>query len=315
MTENLEIIEKGVNKMGIEIRSGNEAIIDRRKGVSGSPIVQQDINSVFNVGGITQYMTADNAFYRYIHQHYANKSNCKIPYLVDSKVLHADTKYLKCIADSHIKISPYGFFEGAASAMLNVYKSTMQQLSNKVNFQFLIQAYMLYSALCLGIAANGQISIITSNATVINVEPADDNDKRKALQRTNPITDDYENGIVQCVELVPRPSGYTLKPAIINAANTDYLILPLVWIDYLVTYINNILKISLCKLSFYSPNNQLQTAIVSNKPIKDNPKQIIASDYIKKSKSNIGWIRAAEVKSGEIITFPVSHFCKLELLK
>lgn len=62
MTENLEIIEKGVNKMGIEIRSGNEAIIDRRKGVSGSPIVQQDINSVFNVGGITQYMTADNAF-------------------------------------------------------------------------------------------------------------------------------------------------------------------------------------------------------------------------------------------------------------
>lgn len=315
MTENLEIIEKGVNKMGIEIRSGNEAIIDRRKGVSGSPIVQQDINSVFNVGGITQYMTADNAFYRYIHQHYANKSNCKIPYLVDSKVLHADTKYLKCIADSHIKISPYGFFEGAASAMLNIYKSTMQQLSNKVNFQFLIQAYMLYSALCLGIAANGQISIITSNATVINVEPADDNDKRKALQRTNPITDDYENGIVQCVELVPRPSGYTLKPAIINAANTDYLILPLVWINYLVTYINNILKISLCKLSFYSPNNQLQTAIVSNKPIKDNPKQIIASDYIKKSKSNIGWIRAAEVKSGEIITFPVSHFCKLELLK
>lgn len=315
MTENLEIIEKGVNKMGIEIRSGNEAIIDRRKGVSGSPIVQQDINSVFNVGGITQYMTADNAFYRYIHQHYANKSNCKIPYLVDSKVLHADTKYLKCIADSHIKISPYGFFEGAASAMLNVYKSTMQQLSNKVNFQFLIQAYMLYSALCLGIAANGQISIITSNATVVNVVPADDNDKRKALQRTNPITDDYENGIVQCVELVPRPSGYTLKPAIINAANTDYLILPLVWIDYLVTYINNLLKISLCKLSFYSPNNQLQTAIVSNKPIKDNPKQIIASDYIKKSKSNIGWIRAAEVKSGEIITFPVSHFCKLELLK
>ena len=315
MTENLEIIEKGVNKMGIEIRSGNEAIIDRRKGVSGSPIVQQDINSVFNFGGITQYMTADNAFYRYIHQHYADKSNCKIPYLVDSKVLHADTKYLKCIADSHIKISPYGFFEGAASAMLNVYKSTMQQLSNKVNFQFLIQAYMLYSALCLGIAANGQISIITSNATVINAVPADDNDKRKALQRTNPITDDYEHGIVQCVELVPRPSGYTLKPAIINAANTDYLILPLVWIDYLVTYINNLLKISLCKLSFYSPNNQLQTAIVSNKPIKDNPKQIIASDYIKKSKSNIGWIRAAEVKSGEIITFPVSHFCKLELLK
>lgn len=314
MTENLGIFEKGVNNMGLrDLENGTNAVA--RKGVSGSPIVQQDINSVFNVVGITQYMTADNAFYRYIHQHYANKSNCKIPYLVDSKVLHADTKYLKCIADSHIKISPYGFFEGAASAMLNVYKSTMQQLSNKVNFQFLIQAYMLYSALCLGIAANGQISIITSNATVINAVPADDNDKRKALQRTNPITDDYEHGIVQCVELVPRPSGYTLKPAIINAANTDYLILPLVWIDYLVTYINNLLKISLCKLSFYSPNNQLQTAIVSNKPIKDNPKQIIASDYIKKSKSNIGWIRAAEVKSGEIITFPVSHFCKLELLK
>ena len=287
-----------------------------RKGVSSSPIVQQDINNIFAINnGLTTYMTANNAFYTYIHQHYADKSATKLPYLADTKVLHADAKYLKCIADGHIKISPYGFYEGAASAMLDIYKSTMQQLANKVNFQFLIQAYMLYSALCLGIAVNGQISIITSSANVIDAIPADNNDKRSAIQRANPVTDDYNNGIVQCIELVPKQSGYTLKPAIINASKQDYLILPLAWIEYLTTYISNLLKMSVCKLSYYDPNNQLQTIVASNKPIRGNPRQIISCDYIKKSKSNIGWIRCVDVKTGEIIAFPVSHFVKIEVLK
>ena len=287
-----------------------------RKGVSSSPIVQQDINNIFAINnGLTTYMTANNAFYTYIHQHYADKSATKLPYLADTKALHADAKYLKCIADGHIKISPYGFYEGAASAMLDIYKSTMQQLANKVNFQFLIQAYMLYSALCLGIAVNGQISIITSSANVIDAIPADNNDKRSAIQRANPVTDDYNNGIVQCIELVPKQSGYTLKPAIINASKQDYLILPLAWIEYLTTYISNLLKMSVCKLSYYDPNNQLQTIVASNKPIRGNPRQIISCDYIKKSKSNIGWIRCVDVKTGEIIAFPVSHFVKIEVLK
>lgn len=315
MTENLEIIEKGVNKMGIEIRTGNEAIIDRRKGVSGSPIVQQNINSVFNVGGITQYMTADNAFYRYIHQHYANKSNCKIPYLVDSKVLHADTKYLKCIADSHIKISTYGFFEGAASAMLNVYKSTMQQLSNKVNFQFLIQAYMLYSALCLGIADNGRINLLTSNPNIINAIPASKSEKESAIKITHPITDDYNNNIVQCVELVNKPCGYNLRPAIINAAKPEYLILPLAWVHYLTSYIHNLLKISVCKISYYGPENKLRTIIASNKPQPHNVKQCASSEYIRSNSCISGWIRAVELSTGDIIAIPVSHFFKIKPLK
>ena len=316
MDKKLVSIEKGVNEMGTEIRSENEARIDRRKGVTGSPIIQQDINSVFNIGaGITQYMTADNAFYRYIHQHYANKSAIKLPYLADTKVLHADAKYLKCIADGHIKISPYGFYEGAASAMLDIYKSTMQQLSNKINFQFLTQAYFLYSALCFGISSSGKIDIITANANVINAIPADDSDKRGAIKRVNPITDDYENGIVQCVELIPKQSGYTLKPEIINAAKQDYFVLPLEWMNYLISYIHNILKVSVCKISYYDPNNQLQTIVASNKPIRGNPRQIISCDYIKKSKSNIGWIRCVDVKTGEIIAFPISHFSKIEQLK
>lgn len=308
-------IEKGVKNMDL-IGLENKTNAVSRKGVSSSPIVQQDINNIFAINnGLTTYMTANNAFYTYIHQHYADKSATKLPYLADTKVLHADAKYLKCIADGHIKISPYGFYEGAASAMLDIYKSTMQQLANKVNFQFLIQAYMLYSALCLGIAANGQISIITSNATVINAVPADDSDKRGAIKRVNPITDDYEHGIVQCVELVPKQSGYTLKPAIINAAKQDYLILPLAWVDYLVTYINNLLKMSVCKLSYYDPNNQVQTVIASNKLIRGNARQCIGCDYIKKTKTNVGWIRCVEVKTGEIIAFPVSHFVKIEMLK
>lgn len=307
--------EKGVSNMDLRgLR--NETNTPNRKGVSDSPIIQQDINTVFAINaGITNYMTANNAFYEYVHTHYVDKSSCKLPYLVDSKVLRADSKYLKCIADNHIKITPYGFYEGAAAAMLNVYKSTMQQLTNKVNFQFLIQAYMLYSALCLGIAANGQISIITSNANVINAVPADDSDKRSAIKRANPIYDDYDHGIVQCVELVPKQSGYTLKPAIINATKQDYLILPLAWIEYLTTYIHNLLKVSPCKLSYTDPNNQVQTIIANNKPIKGNARHCVGCDYLRKTKTNVGWIRCVEVKTGDIIAFPISHFVKVDVLK
>lgn len=286
------------------------------KGVNSSPVVQQDIGVVFNLNaGITQHMVVDNAFYRYVHQHFADKSSCKLPYLADNKVLRADEKYLKCIADSHIKISPYGFFEGVASAARSMYIGTMRQISDRVNFQFLIQAYFLYSSLCLGISSNGQINIITSNANVINAIPADDNDKKLAIQRANPITDDYNNGIVQCVELIPKQSGYQLKPAIINAAKSDYLILPFAWVEYLIIYINNLIKVSPCKISYYDPNNNLQTAIVCNKVIQGNTRHLIACNYIKKTKSNVGWIRAAEIKSGEIIAFPISHFFQIEQLK
>lgn len=313
--ELIEGNEKGVSNMDTRNNGKlNEEV--RRKGVSSSPVVQQDINNIFAINaGITNYMTANNAFYEYVHTHYADKSSAKLPYLADTKVLHADAKYLKCIADGHIKISPYGFYESAASAMLDIYKSTMQQLSNKINFQFLTQAYFLYSALCFGISSSGKIDIITANANVINAIPADDSDKRGAIKRVNPITDDYENGIVQCVELIPRQCGYALKPAIINAAKQDYVILPVAWVEYLTTYISNLLKMSVCKLSFYDPNHNLQTAIVTNKPIKGNYKHYIGCDYIKHSKSNVGWIRTVEIKSGDIISLPVSHFHKIEMLK
>lgn len=309
-------LRKGVCKMDNLKCIGNGTNLVSGKGVNSSPVVQQDINAVFALNvGITQHMVVDNAFYRYVHQHYADKSSCKLPYLADNKVLRADEKYLKCIADSHIKISPYGFFEGAASAARSMYIGTMRQISDKVNFQFLIQAYMLYSAMCFGISQNGKIEIITSNASVINAIPADDNDKKLAISRANPITDDYNNGIVQCVELIPKQSGYQLKPAIIDAARQDYLILPLAWVDYLITYIFNLIKVSVCKISYFDPNGTLQTNIVSNKPIKGNARHCIGCDYIKKTKSNVGWIRAAEIKSGEIIAFPISHFFQIDQLK
>lgn len=286
------------------------------KGVNNSPLIQQDINNIFAINnGLTTYMTTNNAFYEYVHQHYANKSSAKLPYLADNKVMRADNKYLKCIADGHIKISPYGFFEGAASAAKTMYVNTLRQISDKVNFQFLVQAYFIYSSLCLGISQNGNIDIITSSAGIINSVPANESDKKLAIQRANPVTDDYVNGIVQCVELIPRQSGYALKPAIINAAKQDYVILPVAWVEYLTTYISNLLKMSVCKLSYYDPNNNLQTAIVTNKPIKGNYKHYIGCDYIKHSKSNVGWTRAVEIKSGDIISLPVSHFHKIEPLK
>ena len=150
---------------------------------------------------------------------------------------------------------------------------------------------------------------------MIDAIPADNNDKRSAIQRANPVTDDYNNGIVQCIELVPKQSGYTLKPAIINASKQDYLILPLTWIEYLTTYISNLLKMSVCKLSYYDPNNQLQTIVASNKPIRGNPRHIISCDYIRETKNCVGWIRTVDIKTGEIISFPVSHFHKIEPLK
>lgn len=309
-------MEKGVNKMETERKIGNLTSGNSGKGVNSSPIVRQDINSVFNMGGgITYYMTANNAFYTYIHNHYADKSTGRIPYLVDSNVLHADKKYLKCIADNHIKISPYGFFEGTTSAGLSIYQGTMQQLCGKVNFNFLIQAYFIYSSLCVGISSTGKIDLITANSSVIESIPADRNDKIQALKRTNPALDDYNNCIIQAVELVPKPFGYLLRPAIINAAIQDYLILPLAWVEYLTTYVHNLLKVSPCKVSYYDPNNQLQTVIASNKAVKGNAKHIIACDYIKKSNINVGWARAVEIKSGEIIAFPISHFVGIDQLK
>lgn len=315
MDKKLVSNEKGVSNMDLRgLR--NETNTPNRKGVSDSPTIQQDINTVFAINaGITNYMTANNAFYEYVHTHYADKSSAKLPYLADNKVMRADNKYLKCIADGHIRISPYGFYEGAASAMLDIYKNTMQQLSNKINFQFLTQAYFLYSALCLGISSNGKIDIITANANVINAIPTDDNDKRSAIKRANPIYDDYDHGIVQCVELVPKQSGYALKPAIINAAKQDYLILPLAWIEYLTTYISNLLKMSVCKLSYYDPNGTLQNVIVSNKAYKDNTRHRIGCDYIKNTKTNVGWVRTVDIKTGEIIAFPISHFVGIAVLK
>ena len=313
MFENMSNFEKGVSNMDMTRNMSN---VNRGKGLSNmSPVVQQDIDAVFNIGGLTQYMTADNAFYGYVHTHYVDKSSCKLPYLVDSKVFRADAKYLKCIADSHIKISPYGFFEGAAAAGLAIYRNTMQQLSSKVNFNFLIQAYFVYSSLCVGISSTGKIDLITANSNVIKAIPADSNEKIQAMKRTNPALDDYNNCIIQAVELIPKQSGYVLRPAIINAAKQDYLMLPLAWIEYLTTYIHNLLKVSPCKLSYTDPNNQVQTVIANNKPIKGNARHCVGCDYIKKTKTNIGWVRAVEIKSGEIIAFPISHFNKIEMLK
>ena len=304
---------KGANNMSINSGTNN---VNIGKGVNNSPLIQQDINNLFAINtGITPQRTAHNEFYDYIHQHYSNKSTAKLPYLADNKVFRADNKYLKCIADGHIKISPYGFYEGAASAARTMYVNTLRLVHDKVNFQFLVQSYLLYTSLCLGIASNGQIDIITSSNNVINAIPANESDKKGAIQRANPVTDDYVNGIVQCVELIPRQCGYALKPAIINAAKQDYVILPVAWVEYLTTYISNLLKMSVCKLSFYDPNNNLQTAIVTNKPIKGNYKHYIGCDYIKHSKSNVGWIRAVEIKSGDIISLPVSHFHRIEMLK
>lgn len=304
---------KGANNMSINSGTNN---VNIGKGVNNSPLIQQDINILFAINtGITPQMTANNAFYEYVHQHYANKSSTKLPYLADNKVMRADNKYMRCIADGHIKISPYGFFEGAASAARTMYVNTLRQISDKLNFQFLVQAYFIYSSLCLGISQSGNIDIITSSACIINSVPANESDKKLAIQRANPVTDDYNNGIVQCIELVPKQSGYTLKPAIINASKQDYLILPLAWVDYLITYINNVIKVSTCKISYYAPDGSLQSAIVSNRLIKGNTKHYLAWQYIKNSSTNIGWIRAAELKNGEIIAFPISHFAKVDVLK
>lgn len=133
--------EKGVKNMGLrDLENVTNAVT--RKGVSGSPIVQQDINNIFAINtSVTPQMTANNEFFNYIHQHYANKSSAKLPYLADNKVMRADNKYMRCIADGHIKISPYGFFEGASSAARTMYVNTLRLVNDKVNFQFLVQAY------------------------------------------------------------------------------------------------------------------------------------------------------------------------------
>lgn len=144
---------------------------------------------------------------------------------------------------------------------------------------------------------------------------ASKSEKESAVKITHPITDDYNNNIVQCVELVNKPCGYNLRPAIINAAKPEYLILPLAWVQYLTSYIHNLLKISVYKISYYDPENKLRTIIAANIPQPHNVKQCASSEYIRSNSCISGWIRAVELSTGDIIAISVSHFVKIEMLK
>lgn len=293
----------------------------RSKKISGgggmSPILAQDMCRDFDItSAVNQTLVVENAFYSNIYKLSADKSSTKIPLFFDNRVIRADEKYIRNISDNHLKLVPYNCLEGVCTAAALMYKKSGFQMNKRVNYRFLAQSYFLYTSLCVGISKNGKIDLITSSTSVLNSIPVKwSNDKGRVEQWLRPNTDDLANGIVQCVQLESKLSGYKLKPAIINAAQSDYLILPKSWLDFLITYINNVLKCSVCKVSYYSKEGKMVTFTGSMSKIKGNNQYCFSRSYLMDSNEMYGVIRCVDVDNGRIEMFPITHFAHIERCK
>lgn len=282
-----------------------------------SPIVEKDILRAYNPSApINRLNVADNDFYKAVHNVVSKKSFSFMPYLLSNNVFHANDKSMKDVSKNVIKLVPYNFLEGAAQAGKLIYLSSGATSAERTNYRYLTQAYFLYSGLCVGISATGQISLITANLNVLNYSPImQQKEKELIIKRLNPTTDDISNGIIQCVEFVPRLIGYDLKPAIVNANKPDYVIMPKVWLDYLIDNINRLLMFSKCKITYLAPDNTPVTIIAFNKPIIGDLKQNLMCDFIKNEPKKYGVIQCVNTSKRVIELIPITHFVSLEVVK
>lgn len=278
-----------------------------------SQVVVKDIFKAYNPSApVNRLIVADNDFYKAVHNIVTKKSFSFMPYLLPNVVFHADTKSMKDISKNVIKLVPYNLLEGAVQAGKQIYSNSGVTTSGRTNYRLLSQTYFLYSSLCVGINNMGQANLVTSSLSVLNYSPIiQQKDKERIIQRLNPNTDDISNGIIQCVEFVPKLFGYDLKPAIINADKPDYVILPKAWVDYLIDNINRMLMFTSCKITYLKPNNTPVTITACNKPIKGDLKQNLLCDFIKNEPKKYGVIQCINVKNRVIEIFPVTHFVSL----
>lgn len=301
----------------IEKRDTSEVKKEKTMGSGISPIVEKDILKAYNPSApINRLKVADNDFYKAVHNVVSKKSFSFMPYFLSNDVFHANDKSMKDVSKNVIKLVPYNFLEGAAQAGKMIYSSSGVYNAERMNYRYLSQAYFLYSSLCVGVSATGQISLVTSDLSVLNYSPIIlQKDKEQIIQRLNPNTDDIDNGIIQCVELVPKLLGYDLKPAIVNANKPDYVIMPKVWLDYLIENINRLLMFAKCKITYLTPDNTPVTIFACNKPIKGDLKQNLMCDFIKNEPKKYGVIQCVNISKRVIELIPITHFVSLEVVK
>lgn len=295
----------------MQTNQGENKQEQKKKGIS--PIVLKDIIDTFNpCTPPNTYYTADNPFYHEVELAAASKKYAVLPYLFPSKVFKGDEKLLQDISGKKIGVSAFTFLQGAAQAAASMYVANGVSKPGSVNYRFLTQAYYLYTSLCVAVNPKGHVSLVTASINVLNILPLLPCDKNKVLKRLRMNTDDVENGIIQCVELVPKYLGYELRPATINAAKSSLCIIPKDWLDFFIDGINFMLSRNKCKITCILPDGSTDSKIVTTKHSSD----IVINSYrryIAQATDKYGYIRCLDEKHN-IIAFPINRLVSIEPL-
>lgn len=294
-----------------EIKQEEKKEERKRKGIS--PIILRDIMDTFNpTAPPNTYYTADNPFYHAAELVGANKKYAVLPYLLPNKVFVSDAKIMQDISMKKLGVSAFTFLDGAAQAAACMYASSGVRKPGNVNYRFLTQAYYLYTALCVAVTPKGHISLVTASANVLDILPLLPCDKEKIYQRLKMTTDDVDNGIIQCVELVPRFMGYEVRPATINASRSNYCIMPKDWLDFFIDGIKYMLGRNKCKVTCLLPDGKPDTIIATTKHSSD----LVVNSYrryITGATDRYGFIRFLDDEN-KLRAFPINRLISIEPL-
>lgn len=297
-----------------EARKSNQEVEVKKestkKGVS--PIILQSIMAAFNpYVPVNQYLTADNDFYKKVSLIEAGRDYTSLPYLLASKVIKGNNKMQLDISKKTIGITAYNLLEGAVYATVQMYSNAGVKPPEKFNYRFLTQAYYLYTSLCVAIYPNGKTSLLTANPNVIDVLPVTNQNINKAKERMKMTTDDVGNGIIQCVEVVPAYKGDDIRPAIVNASAGDCCIIPKEWFDFFKDSIVTKLSKYRCKITCMFEDGSTDTIITTLMPC-NNIKINYLRSFIKSTHDKYGFIRCINIKTNQIIAFPVNRIVSIE---
>lgn len=284
----------------------------KKKGIS--PIILHDIMDTFDpTAPPNTYYTADNQFYHAAELVGANKKYAVLPYLLPNKVFVGDEKIMQDISGKKLGVSAFTLLDGAAHAAACMYASSGVSKPGSVNYRFLTQAYYLYTALCVAVTPKGHISLVTASVNVLNILPLLPCDKDKICQRLKMTTDDVDNGIIQCVELVPRFMGYEVRPATINASRGNYCIMPKDWLDFYIDGIEFLLSRNKCKITCLLPDGKPDTILATTKHSSDT---VVNSyrRYISGATDRYGFIRFLD-DDNKLRAFPINRLMSIEPLE
>ena len=157
----LQIINQGTNQNRKTKQVGSNI----------SQVVENDIWVAYNPSApIGRMLVADNDFYKSVHNIAAKKSYYFMPYLLPNTVFNATPKRLKHISKNVIKLTPYNLLEGAVQAGKQIYTKSGVNVG-QVDYRYLSQTYYLYTSLCVGISADGRVSLITASMNVLKQMP------------------------------------------------------------------------------------------------------------------------------------------------